>query len=344
MCEPDAQLAALRAHGLRLRAMHLADSTRRSYHTGVMAFARFMVYFRPGITLCPASDETLASFVTFQSQSCAYSTLKNYLYGLREYHLARGFPFLPLAERHAVLWTLRGVRRLRADVPQPKQAMTIDILRAIYRAASAQGPMQADARAIWAAMLVGFFGMLRKDNLTHGKVHAVNPMHGLRRGDVSFRTMDNGTHGTRVASLRVRMAKNNPFGERTHLVPLVASGGWLCPVAALSHHIRDFPAAPESPMFVWSPAGGRRPVPLLHSTFVARMKTMLRAAGFNPARFAGHSLRRGGATLAFRLDCPVHMIQLQGDWLSDVVYRYHEVSPASRLVLPYAMSQAVLTA
>jgi hypothetical protein len=35
---------------------------------------------------------------------------------------------------------------------------------------------------------------------------------------------------------------------------------------------------------------------------------------------------------------------LYGDRLSDVVYRCHEVSPASRLVLPYAMSQEVLTA
>ena len=47
----------------------------------------------------PATEEALRQFVTFQSQSCQYSTLKNYLYGIREYHLARGMPFAPLAEQ-----------------------------------------------------------------------------------------------------------------------------------------------------------------------------------------------------------------------------------------------------
>ena len=321
--------------------MHLADSTRRTYHTGVKAFMRFAAFFYPHQRPFPASDQSLAAFVTFQSQTCGYATLKNYLYAVREYHLARNFAFAPLAERHLVLWTLRGVRRLRAEVAKPKQVMTLAILRSIHRAASSTGPLPNHVHSVWAAILVGFYGMLRKDNLTTGKVNAVNPMHGLRRGDVAFGVL---ATGTPVAWLRVRMAKNNPFGERTHLVPLVASGGALCPVAALRRHMSDYPAPPESPLFLIAPGGGRRPVALSHTMFVSRMKTMLRAAGYDPTKFAGHSLRRGGATLAFSLGSPVHMIQLQGDWLSDVVYRYHEVSPASRLVLPSAMARRASTA
>ena len=217
--------------------------------------------------------------------------------------------------------------------------MTLSILRDMHRILSAKGPLRGNALAMWAAVLVGFFGMLRKDNLTQGKVNAVNPLHGLRRGDICFST--SGT-GVRIAWLRVRMAKNNPFGERTHLVPLVANGTMLCPVAALFQHISDFPAAPESPVFMCSPAGGRQPVPLSHTAFVSNLKQTLSAAGLDPSRFAGHSLRRGGATLAFGLQCPVQLIQLQGDWLSDCVYRYHEVSSASRLVLPTAMARHVL--
>ena len=335
-----AQLASLHARTLFFRSLHIAPSTRRSYTTGVMAYTRFVVFFRPHLAAYPASDDALSAFVTFQSQTCCYATLKNYIYALREYHLARGFPFPPLAERCLVLWTLRGIRRLRSDVAQPKQAMTIDILRDIYRTLTVGGaPLRGSTHTVWTAILVGFFGMLRKDNITHGKTNAVNPMHGLRRGDICFGRLRSGQE---VAWLRVRMAKNNTFGERTHTVPLVASGGPLCPVAALRQHIREFPAPPGSPAFVYSPAGGRRPVPLSHTAFVSRMKAMLLAAGHDPSRFAGHSLRRGGATLAFRLNCPVQFIKLQGDWLSDVVYRYHEVSSASRLILPAAMARAVM--
>jgi hypothetical protein len=136
--------------------------------------------------------------------------------------------------------------------------------------------------------------------------------------------------------------RDHVFGERTHLVPLVASGGVLCPVATLRQHISDFPAPPSSLLFLGSLASGRSPIPLSHTAFVSKMKTMLAAAGHDPSRFAGHSLRRGGATLAFGLNCPKHLIQLQGGWLSGVVYRYHEVATASRLVLPVAMARAVL--
>jgi hypothetical protein len=336
-----AQLAALVERARMFRSLHLAPSTRRAYATGVMAYARFAVYYRPHLPAFPASDEALAAFMTFQSQTCGYSTLKNYFYALREFHLARGHTFAPLADRHMVLWTLRGIRRLRSDVAQPKQAMTLTILCDIWRTISVDGePLRGNTQTVWAAILVGFFGMLRKDNLTQGKLNAVNPMHGLRRGDVCFQTLGS---GQKVAWLRVRMAKNNAFGERTHNVPLVASGTPLCPVAALQQHILDFPAPLDSPVFVYSPVGGRRPVPLSHTTFVTRLKGMLKAAGHDPSKFAGHSLRRGGATLAFRLHCPVQLIQLQGDWLSDVVYRYHEVSSASRLVLPAAMARSVMT-
>ena len=307
-----------------------------------MAYARFMAYFRSDTQPFPASDDTLAAFFTFQSQSCKYTTLKNYFYAIREYHLARGHLCPPLAERHMVWWTLQGIRRVRCDAERPKQAMTLDVLRGMYRVAvdrGATGNLEGNRHTVWAAVLVGFFGMLRKDNITHGKVHATYPSHGLRRGDVCFNTLSD---GTKVAWLRLRTAKNNVFGERTHLVPLIATGGALYPVTALSKHIADVPAPPSSPLFLVLPAGGRRPIPLYHTTFVSQMKAMLAAAGHDPSRFAGHSLRRGGATLAFGLNLPKHLIQMQGDWLSDVVDRYHEVSPATRLVLPVAMARAVL--
>ena len=42
----------------------------------------------------------------------------------------------------------------------------------------------------------------------------------------------------------------------------------------------------------------------------------------------------------FGIECHVHLVLLYGEWWSDVVYRYHEVSPASRLVLPPTMHAA----
>ena len=66
------------------------------------------------------------------------------------------------------------------------------------------------------------------------------------------------------------------------------------------------------------------------------IKTLAGAAAYDPKQFASHSLRRGGATLAFRMGAPVQQIQLQGDWLSDAVYRYQQVHLANRLATTHS--------
>jgi hypothetical protein len=47
-----------------------------------------------------------------------------------------------------------------------------------------------------------------------------------------------------------------------------------------------------------------------HAYFVRRMKDMLRSVGEDPSRYAGHSLRRGRATLAFTLGVGRHPIKM----------------------------------
>ena len=330
----------MRSAARRFARLHLSVHSRRTYDVGVMAFTRFATFFRPGEPVFPASDSALQEFVAFQSQSCAYGTLKNYIYGVREYHLAQGLPFAPLAERVGVYWALKGVRRVHGRPSQPKQALTFEVLQQVHRHATQHGPLEGDEHTVFTAMLVGMFGLLRKDNLCPGKTRAAHAGAHLRRGDVAFGTL---ADGTKVAWLRLRRSKTNQFGERALLVPLLEIGGPLCPVTALRKHMADVVAPPDSPLFMAKPAGGRRPVAMTHRFFVARMKRMLGAAGLEPARFAGHSLRRGGATLAFRLGCARHLIQAHGDWLSDVVDRYNEMGPEARLVLPRALARFVAT-
>jgi hypothetical protein len=317
--------------------LHLAPGSRHTYDTGVRAYTRFAAYFRPRVPAFPATDEALQAFVSFQAMSCQYGTLKTYLYGLREYHLARGLAFAPLADRVGLWWTLKGIRRVHGRPAKPKQALTFPILLRVYHAAVGGGDgLHGDAHTVFTAMLVGMFGMLRKDNLTSGKTRAARDDAGIRRGDVTFVVPADG--GRTIAWLRVRGSKTNQFSERTHLVPFVEVGGPLCPVTALRRHLEEVPAGPEEPLFLLRPVARRPPAPLTHSLFVGRMKAMLRAAGESPDSFAGHSLRRGGATLAFSLGLARHLVKAQGDWLSDIVDHYNEMDAAARLALPRALA------
>ena len=54
----------------------------------------------------------------------------------------------------------------------------------------------------------------------------------------------------------------------------------------------------------------------------------------DPTKYSGHSLRRGGATLAFTLGTDHSLIKFLGDWSSDVYLIYNEISMVDKLLLP----------
>lgn len=116
----------------------------------------------------------------------------------------------------------------------------------------------------------------------------------------------------------------------------------ICPVSALRTHMEETAADGDANMFLMKgdgPGGGKLKA-LTHGQLVHGIKELAQQAGVDPKRFAGHPLRRGGATLAFQLGVDTHYIQQQGGWKSDAVYLYHELSVADRLRLPTLMAKA----
>eukprot|EP00854_Cymbomonas_tetramitiformis_P034315 gene34315-biopygen25218 len=87
---------------------------------------------------------------------------------------------------------------------------------------------------------------------------------------------------------------------------------------------------------------GRRAstVPMTHDAFVTGIKSLAERVGLNPASYARHSLQRGGATAAMRLDVNSIHIKMQRDWKSDCFERYCELDTEQRLILPGAMTEA----
>jgi integrase len=184
--------------------------------------------------------------------------------------------------------------------------------------------------------LVGYFGMLRMGNIVANAVGpAQNENSFLRRQDAAFDPLRPG-----VVWLRLRHTKTIQFRERAHFVALWASEGALCPVAALRLHVALVPAGPTAALFLQRGAPHRPPVRLTRPQMVLEMKRMLAATGVNPADFSGHSLRRGGATLAFGRGLNSHLVSMHGDWRSDAVFLYDEAAPAARLRLPQELARA----
>ena len=148
--------------------------------------------------------------------------------------------------------------------------------------------------AVWAAMLVGFFDILRKDNITAGTKDPFNPSRGLRRTDMGLQP--------KQLWLILRVAKTIQFGGEPHVLGLVATNCAICPVRAVREHLAlTTNVGPKAHLFITKPVGpkGAAAVPLSHAALVSGIRKLLTAIGMDPLKFSGHSLRRGGATLAY---------------------------------------------
>ena len=240
-----------------LRKAHHATTTNAVYSTGFQAYLRFTLFF--GLVVLPPSDEALAAFIAFQSVTCCYGTLKVYLYGIRDWTLQKGYPFTPWHQRYPVFSAMCGVKRLFGGAQEKKLAVSPELLVSMI---SLLDLSQFNDVMVRAAMLVAFFGMFRKDNISVAKASAFNPRANLTKGDFMIK-------GSRIW-VRVGHSKVNQYGTRFHWVPLEPiPGSKLCPVTAVFAALALTPnASDDFPMFLWRSIPCAAAKPMTHTNFV----------------------------------------------------------------------------
>ena len=121
---------------------------------------------------------------------------------------------------------------------------------------------------------------------------------------------------------RVDHKKTNiQFRERVYTVPLALIHTCvLCPVTALAAvMLRNTSMNPSSPSFATCS------YVLTQNIFSNRLKCITKL-GLCDKSYSAHSLRRGGASWAFRIGLPAEVIQMMGDWRSDAYKLYFETS------------------
>ena len=97
--------------------------------------------------------------------------------------------------------------------------------------------------------------------------------------------------------------------------------------------------SPRAPLFLMPSPTGKLTVisiPQLRSSF-SRLVSHL---NFPSRDFSLHSLRRGGATLAFQSGVPLEVIKSHGTWTSDAVWGYIK-TPTQSSALPQVLARAV---
>ena len=220
--------------------------------------------------------------------------MKNVLSGIKYLHHTTGNIF-PTDS----VWlddTLQGLkRRLKGT---PKQVLPINpvILRRMFSFVNLNSNLDV---AMWVGFLLAFFTLFRKANLCP-RSHQYDPSTVLTRDDV---VLDE--EGERVLVF-VNYSKTNQYSQREHCIPRY--------VKLLYSRVR---AHEDAPAMSFSSKGF-----VTHKSFTTKLKSWLTRAGLDPALFSGHSFRRGGASYLYSVGGSTLMVQVMGDWRSQIFTRY----------------------
>lgn len=254
----------------------------------------------------PASTKTLCRYAAFLARTLSPSSIKQYFNCIRLLHLENGFSN-PTQDNWPLQLVLRGIEKTLGRPPKQKLPITPQILLAIRD----QLDLSIDLHiTFWAACLVGFYSFCRKATLVP---KSAIDKDALCREDIQF--MSQGV------IIRVRKTKTIQCGQRVLEIPLAQqTDSRLCPVAALKA-FWALPAGPQSgPLFAFRQSAGLHT--LDYKSFTNQLSCVLQACGFDNRLYSGHSLRRGGATHAFKCGVPPAYIKAQGDWASSCWERY----------------------
>lgn len=322
----SAALSRLVLEGTKLECAALAPSTSQQYARHVQYWWRFLLVFGLAAYLHAPTEGALYLFAAFLARTCTAATIRQYLKGLKHFYDGLGVQ-LGWGQFARLQRLLSGLKRLRGEGTHRKLPITPPMLLAFH----AVLPAGSRWHAIFTCCVVGVFGMLRRSNLVVGGVSLFGQAKHITRADVRV-------DAQRYAlCISVRFSKTLRFQDKVHEVWILGDRtAPLDPVAVWLGYVAAVPAPDTAPAFCFVDAQGSLSH-LDYAMLAAGIKHLVAAIGLDPAQYATHSLRRGGATYSFHAGAlPTH-IKYAGDWASAAFELYLTLGVREKLACTAAM-------
>ena len=135
--------------------MSLAQSTQKTYGSGMRQFFTLCSQMNINLQL-PISEDILINFSVAMARSVQYTTIKNYLSAVNNYHSSHGYE-LHLSNFLRLRLILRGIKRSQGQQSTVRRPITLQLLNLFYLLLNVQRTDNRDSLMLWAATTLGFF-------------------------------------------------------------------------------------------------------------------------------------------------------------------------------------------
>jgi len=250
----------------------LAPNTRRAYRASLAAFRQWCE--AENVDALPASAETVSAFLAAEADAgLKPATLGQRVAAIRWAHEAAGFESPTKAK--LVTAALRGIRRKLGVAPNRKAPATVDRLAAMVSHADKATLKGKRDRAL---LLFGFASAMRRSELVALTVEDVEKDDGW-------------------LTVTLRRSKTDQEGQGREIEVHPGSNPETCPIKALDTWLQAAGIS-EGRLFRSVTRHGQVGGSLSGNALASVVKAYAKRAGFDPDKFAGHSLRAGFVTSA----------------------------------------------
>lgn len=269
-----------------------APATRRAYKSDWECYVAWCE--AAGLPSIPAAPQTIAAYLATKAQTLRVATLERRLATIATAHRLAGHQ---LDTRHpGIRETMRGIKRQHGSAQRQAAPVTCDLVKRMADTCDGSLIGLRDK----AMLLLGFAGAFRRSEM------------------VALETADfeETAEGLRIT---IRHSKTDQAREG-QVIGIVRSGSSYCPVGALAAWL-SAAGIGEGPVFRNVNRHSQIGEGLSDKTVSLVVKARAEAAGLDPARFSGHSLRSGLATSAASMGIEERHIQRQTRHRSVAVLR-----------------------
>lgn len=306
-----------------------ATGTQGTYGSGLLVYHVFCDKNHiPDPLRCPASTPLLLLFVGQCAGFYAGSTLANYLFGVRAWHVIHGHTWNIDEVQTGV--ALKGAEaKAPPSSRRPKrEPFTRAIIETILDTLNTDTPLDA---AIAACLCIAFFAVARLGEVTVPTLASFDPRIHPTRANMR---LDQDRNGLRVTVCRLPSTKTaRAQGEDIYWSQ--QNGSWD-PEARLRKHLEVNDAPAQAHLFAYR--FGDKWRPLTRKAFLDRIKDAAKSANLPPLQ--GHGIRIGGTLEHLLRGVPFDVVKAIGRWSSDaftVYLRKHAV-----IVAPYIQDSPIL--
>ena len=301
------------------KSQSIKASTKKNLLVILNSYKTFCDKFN--FDLFPCDNKQLCRFGQYLARTFKSAEgVGNYQSGIRTCHALLGLQIPDPSERQMQMF-MQGLKRVLIHAIKQTEPMTPELLLRLSKVVNYMDEVELVA---WVATLLGFYMFMRRSNLVPDSVDNYNIKEQFCRGDLNLTGLET------AMMTEVRWSKTLQFREKVLRFPVLpASNKAICPVFWTHHMVNRIPAKPTDPAFTIKVNG--ETLALSANQLIYRIRKWITLVGeVDPNIYSLHSLRRGGATFAYRCNIEAEMIRTLGAWSSDAYKRYIDITMDQR--------------